>query len=746
MSKISTYPEGQKVKDRIVPATIPNGQIEFSTYLGYIKDGRWEDVVLDVRAGRIDKLKAPGVTISGTFSRRDAKSLIEHSGIIALDIDDQDNPEMHVDELAADQFLYALHRSIRGRGYVAYFRIEPDRHLDAFLSLEKRLADKYGLIVDPSGKDVSRYRFVSHDPEAFIRSDAPPIYKAYLPKQKEVQKRVYVHSEGDLQHIMEQIQARGVNLAESYHDWINIGFAISSKYGEAGAAYFHTISAQSSKYDADKCQKKYEQLCKSTRNGRSIATLFYLCKLAGLDIQTKRTQHIERTAKVNRKKVGQNGGYKTEADARASTERMLTEIDGLEGEDVGQIVEQVFSLSESELAEDKGKTELDDLKAYIRACELRFNAVTRNYEKAGEPITDRDINSIYLGAYETFGKKGVSKALIESLIDSDFVPEYNPFDEFFARHSHEQPDGLIKQLCDCISFRQTVSHEGVDAHLENYVELFLTKWLLSVVASMHGTYSLMVLVLSGGQGIGKTNFFRGLLPPELSAYYGESKLDGGKDDEILMCKKIILCDDEFGGKSKQEAKKLKEISSKQTFNIRKPYGKVHEDLNRLAVLCGTSNDEEIINDPTGNRRIIPINVTHIDWEKYKLIDKRLLWIELYHLWKQVGDGWMLDPDEIELLNRATTQNEQPSIEKEAILMFFEKPSPGNYDVWWPNTKIKNYIESRSRLQISSYKLGASLKAMGFAKKNVKQNGIPTMCYNLVPKDEKVVGSNPENAF
>jgi len=601
------------------------------------------------------------------------------------------------------------------------------------LSLEKRMADKYGLIVDPSGKDVSRYRFVSHDPEAYIAADAPPLYKSYLPKQKEKQQRAYIHSEGDIAHILDQIQQRGINLADSYHDWVNIGFAIASKYGEAGEQYFHIVSQQSNKYNAEQASKKYQQLCKSNRNQRSIATFFYLCKQAGLDIQTKETQHIERAAKIHRKKVGQNGGYKDDASARQSVEKILTTIDGCQPEVVEQVVEQVFNLPESELYTEKGKTELDDLKAYLRTADLRFNEVTRNYEVQGQPITDRDINTLYLGAIETFGQKGVSKALIESLIDSDFVTGYNPFFEFFESNRNEEPDGHIKQLCECIQFRQLVQYEGQDVLLENYVELFLTKWLMSVVASMHGTYSLMVLVLTGGQGIGKTNFFRGLLPPELAAYYGESKLDGGKDDEILMCKKIILCDDEFGGKSKQEAKKLKEMSSKQYFSIRKPYGKVHEDLNRLAVLCGTSNDEEIINDPTGNRRIIPINVISIDWDKYKLIDKRLLWVEIYQLWKQTGDEWMLTKDEVDLLNRATLQNEQPSIEKEAILMFFEKPTPGSYEVWWPNTKIKNYIEQNSRLQISSYKLGANLKSMGFVKKNIKVAGMPTPCYGIVVK-------------
>lgn len=743
MTKISVYPKGTKIKDRYVPATMPKGEMEFSTYLGYIKDGRWQDDVLAVRTGKMDKLMSEGVTISGTFSRRESKSLVKHSGIIAIDIDEQDNPEMQVDELATDPFLWALHRSIRGGGYVAYFRIEPDKHKEAFEALEKRIADKYCLIVDPSGKDVSRYRFISYDPDAFIRPENPPVFKSYLPKVKEQPKKTYIHSESDIAFILEQIQSKRINLVESYHDWINVGFAFASKYGESGRDYFHIVSQQSSKYNRESCDKKYTELCKSANNKRTIATFFYLCKQSGIEIQTKRTAHIARTAKMHRKRIGQNGGHKNEENAKHSTMRILTEIDGLEGDDINQIIESVYQLDESELYEKSGESEIDDLKAFIRSQELRFNDVTRCYERNGIPITDRDLNTIWTEAIDVLGRKAAHKGILEALIDSDFIPAYNPFKEFFVKNEHEKPEGYIQQLCDSIEFRQIVQHQGVDHHMENYVELFVTKWLLSVVASMHGTYSLMVLVLSGGQGIGKTNFFRGLLPPELSAYYGESKLDGGKDDEILMCKKIILCDDEFGGKSKYEAKKLKELSSKQYFTLRKPYGKVHEDLHRMAVLCGTSNDEEIINDPTGNRRIIPVNVISIDWDKYKLIDKKMLWMELYHLWKQIGDGWMLTPDEIKILNQATTQNEQPSIEKEAILMFFEKPSPGNYTQWWPNTKIKNYIEMNSRLQINSYKLGANLKAMGFVKKNVMIAGSPTPCYGIVLKGQKDVTINQD---
>ena len=57
-----------------------------------------------------------------------------------------------------------------------------------------------------------------------------------------------------------------------------------------------------------------------------------------------------------------------------------------------------------------------------------------------------------------------------------------------------------------------------------------------------------------------------MLPKELRSYYAESKLDAGKDDEILMTQKLLIMDDEMGGKSKKEVKRLKELTSKQTYS------------------------------------------------------------------------------------------------------------------------------------------------------------------------------------
>jgi predicted P-loop ATPase len=217
------------------------------------------------------------------------------------------------------------------------------------------------------------------------------------------------------------------------------------------------------------------------------------------------------------------------------------------------------------------------------------------------------------------------------------------------------------------------------------------------------------------------------------SFYAESKLDEGKDAEILMTQKLIIMDDEFGGKSKQDAKKLKELSSKQWFNVRRPYGRTSEDLRRLAVLCGTSNDEEVINDPTGNRRIIPVNLVNIDHDKMKLINKTDLFIELYNEWREMGDDWMLNKEEIEMLNLSTQYNEQPSVEEEMILRYFNpSESLGGNSIALSNTEIKAYVEEKHpTIRVNTYKLGLILKKLGYDKKKMRVNGSnPKLVYLL----------------
>jgi hypothetical protein len=740
MSKISLFPNGyySEKKGQYVPSKNPSAEIEFEEYLNCIQSGVWQDEVLKYRTKQIDKNQLKGVCPSGTFLSRKASDMKNHSGFIAIDVDEKDQTEkisVIKDVIQKDAYTYASHHSVSGYGLVLYVKIDASNHLESFLGIEKYLLDNYKIIIDKSCKDVSRYRFVSYDPDLFLNKKAK-IFKQYLKKAQIQPKKTFIHNESDVDFVLNQISLKGVDLTNSYHDWINIGFALISKYGTNARDKFHIISQNSHKYSIEETDKVFEILSKRNAHGITISTFFWLAQNAGLEIKTDKTKYVEKVSKQRRRSVGKNGGIKSIEEAFNQTKKYLKEIDNIE--DADDIITQVMQLSEDEIKADKEDNELESLKIFIKSLGIRFNQVTRYNERENKQLTDRDLNTIYLQSLEQVSEK-IKKDQLFTLLDSELIEEFNPFFEFFEKNKHLQPQGNFEKLKECIEYSQFVVEDNSDTEIKavHYLDIYLKKWLLSVIASMHGTYSLMILVLTGKQGNGKTNFFRGLLPEELQQYYAESKLDEGKDSEILMTKKILILDDEFGGKSKQDVKRLKELSSKQTFNIRRPYGRTSEDLQRLAVLCGTSNEEEVINDPTGNRRIIPLNLLNLDIEKFNEIDKKELWIELYHEWQNNKKGWMLDAFDIEFLNKSTFDNEQKSIEEELVLRYFQSTNiyAGNA-IYMTNTDIASYLQLKTNLRITQTKLGLVLKKLKYTKKTIKKNGLPCKVYIVIKLDNE----------
>jgi len=189
----------------------------------------------------------------------------------------------------------------------------------------------------------------------------------------------------------------------------------------------------------------------------------------------------------------------------------------------------------------------------------------------------------------------------------------------------------------------------------------------------------------------------------------------------MLTQKLIVRDDECGGKSKKDAMHLKSMLSKQSFTLREPYGKMNIDLHRLAVLCGTTNDLEILND-TMNRRLIPIEITWIDFDKYNSINKTHLIIEAYHLYKS-GFDWTISGDDINRLAIGSDKFHESSIEYDLINQYY---SPGN-EVELTATQIKVELERKSMQKLSLKRIGMELKRLGFKQQEKKVNFRQSLC-------------------
>jgi hypothetical protein len=71
------------------------------------------------------------------------------------------------------------------------------------------------------------------------------------------------------------------DITAGYQNWLHLGFALESEFGENGRKYFHAISRFHSDYSPRECDWQYTECLEHNGSGISIGTFFYWCKLHG---------------------------------------------------------------------------------------------------------------------------------------------------------------------------------------------------------------------------------------------------------------------------------------------------------------------------------------------------------------------------------------------------------------------------------------------------------------------------------
>ena len=666
------------------------------------------------------KRALPNFTISGNFTKCENDKLGKFSGFIGLDFDNLEDVDTAISELACDNYTVALFKSVSGLGLCLIVRVEQGRFLDAFEALEKYYLERYGYAVDPSGKNIARRRYVSYDDRARICNPEAPIFKGYLPKKAKKPEKpfFYVNSRDDIEHVFKQIEDKAVDIAPNYEDWYQLGYAFLAEFGDNGEQYFQRASQYHPDYHPDKVAKKWAMLCRQKSRTITIAKFFSLAKKAGLDLVSERTKEIAKIATLQKKT-----GVKKE-----SVISTLQSMDGISPEESRPIVDAVFE-SKAEI-EDDNDSAIGKIDMFVkRNYNLCYNLVTRRNENDGEEVDDRFESTLYLKIKQAFGKE-ITVTDVNKYLESDYIPTHNPLIRFFEKNKHMRPTGAIEALCNTIT---PVLNDYAKANVPNFVKYYFTRWLIGVVASAHGKdENPLYFILVGKMNTGKTQFWRNLMPQELENYYVESKMNDGKDDKMLMYSKLIIMTDEFGGDA--DAKMLKNLSSKSKISMRKYYGKHIESVKRLASFAGTSNLLEVINDPTGNRRIIAVNVDSINLDALKKIDKTEVFMEAYHLWKD-GYSQHLNKEEIMQLNLCSTEFEEVSLERELIQKYFrpaEALDNGSIIEFLSATEVKIAIEKDSGQKLTSLnRIGQELKAMGYEQQVKAVNGTAKRGYKVV---------------
>lgn len=110
----------------------------------------------------------------------------------------------------------------------------------------------------------------------------------------------------DLDKIINEIEMNQTDIAPSYAEWRDVGFALAEEFQESGRAYFHRISQFNSSYNQKECDEQFSSCLKAKGNGISIKTFYYQCKQASINIKNKQveeTKEIQETKDFEEEKL-----------------------------------------------------------------------------------------------------------------------------------------------------------------------------------------------------------------------------------------------------------------------------------------------------------------------------------------------------------------------------------------------------------------------------------------------------------
>jgi len=322
----------------------------------------------------------------------------------------------------------------------------------------------------------------------------------------------------------------------------------------------------------------------------------------------------------------------------------------------------------------------------VAGDKIKFNELTKEIEFNGKSA---DFKNFKLKLARQFkielkcSKEDLCSIVVEVAEENAYHPIRNYLDECHDKHSDTSIlDNLAKR------------YFGTNNPL---YQTFIRKTLIAAVARVYdpGCKVDTTLILQGGQGVGKSTFFKTLASDDWFCDDMGSPNGNNKKDEILKLHTAWLT--EWGELekifSKSEVSDIKAFLSTSSDRVRMPYGERTKITPRMGIIVGSTNKLDVLRDPTGSRRfwVIPV-AKEIPIDLLKR-ERDAIWGAAVEAYKN-GETWHLNRDE---QKQSDTNNE-----------VFSTVSPWLED-------IENYLENK--VSVSTEEL---LTLMGVVKENISQ--------------------------
>ena len=247
-----------------------------------------------------------------------------------------------------------------------------------------------------------------------------------------------------------------------------------------------------------------------------------------------------------------------------------------------------------------------DALSYLESrCSLRRNVLTGEISYAPhrsndyKPLSKEGINTLILEA----GRDGVAltETLINRYVNSTLVERWNPAEVWLSTLGEWDGEDHVYNL----SQRIITSNPDWGKRFH--------KWMLQMVARWAGCEvkqrDVMMPVLVGLFGFGKTTFCSLLLPPELRNYYsGSVHLKSSAEVQELVTGNLLINMDEFYQDNTEQRYLARYLFSRSTPVFRQPYGVTTEPRRNYAALIATTGNLHPMTDAAGAAHLVCVEV------------------------------------------------------------------------------------------------------------------------------------------
>lgn len=407
-----------------------------------------------------------------------------------------------------------------------------------------------------------------------------------------------------------------------YDDWYKIGMAIYSELGASGFSVFDYWSAKSKKYSPAGMQAKYDSFAGSAVKG---ATLY------GMAIDNGWQPPRDPNFKPQKSAVTP----KKESSAPVSIDLFSPLVDV---NDKGKPLETIENLS--------------DICRRL-GINITYNVISKSVDIAipnNKTTIDNEYNA-NLAMLKSWCKRfkmptDSLKDYVLALADNNV---FNPVKSWIESVAWDKKPRLNDFFATVSDKTKKILPDG-----RNLKDVLIFRWMLSAVAVALTEKPMAaqgVLTFTGKGNLGKTEWFKNLLPEEMRFLLKEGlTLNPSDKDSVTTCISHWLCElGELDGTFRRaDIAQLKAFITRSQDDVRRPYAASDSKYPRRTVLFASVNSREYLQDPTGNRRFWTIEVDKVNARHG--MDMQQVWAEVAHCYQVLNQKWYLDPDEMDALN------------------------------------------------------------------------------------------------